>query len=85
MIFIILKTCKFQKELALKDWITIICWTIIIITKYSFLLKIEKMLAAAGDVCAHATIYFAAAFAVNKESKSLKGDSWRDSRNGSIL
>lgn len=30
------------------------------------------MLAAAGDVCAHATIYFAAAFAVNKESKSLK-------------
>jgi hypothetical protein len=72
MIFIILNTCKFQKELALKDWITIICWTIIIITKYSFLLKIEKMLAGAGDVCAHATIYFAAAVAVNKESKSLK-------------
>jgi hypothetical protein len=42
-------------------------------------------LAGAGDVCAHATIYFAAAVAVNKESKSLKWDSLRDSRNGSIL
>ena len=52
--------------------IIIICLIIIIITKYSFLLKIGKMLAAAGDVCAHVIIYFVAVVAVNKASKSLK-------------
>ena len=52
--------------------IIIICLIIIIITKYSFLLKIGKMLAAAGDVCARVIIYFVAVVAVNKASKSLK-------------
>ena len=63
----------------------IICLTIIIITKYSFQLRIERKLDAAGDAYALATTYSAAAVVVNRVLKLQKWGSLKDSRNGSIL
>jgi len=50
----------------------IICLTIIIITKYSFQLRIERKLDAAGDAYALATTYSAAAVVVNRVLKLQK-------------